>query len=133
MKIRSNTLRLLLATATLGALASLASAGPGIEYWQRGKHVTTFTEAKAAAPDALVTMKCDHCKTVMIHDTKRVGPPAKGSERPLWFTVGSKHTCDECKGEITVVKGKTEDSMQHDCSTCGEASVTCCIVAAVKP
>lgn len=41
------------------------------------------------------------------------------------FTFGYKHTCDKGKGEITVVKDKTTDSMQMDCSKCGEGSVHC--------
>lgn len=60
----------------------------------------------------------------MVHDSKHVGPPSKGHDE--WFVVGSKHTCSECGGEITVVKGKTTDSMQTNCSKCGEGSVTCC-------
>ena len=37
------------------------------------------------------------------------------------FTVGSKHTCDECGGEITVVRGKAVDSNAHvDTTTDGE-------------
>lgn len=131
MKSNSHTIRLLFATATLGAVASFVYAGPGPQYWQRAKPVTTFVAAKAVGSDDFVTMQCKGCKTVMIRDSKHVGPPSKGHEE--WFAIGSKHTCEECKGEITVVKGKTEDSMQHNCSACGEGTVTCCVAPAGVP
>jgi hypothetical protein len=130
MKNISTLVRFLFATAAFGALASFASAGPGIQYWTRAKPVTTFTEAKAVGADETVTMQCKGCKTSMIRNSKHVGPSGKGREE--WFTVGSKHTCDECKGEITVVKGKTDDSMQHNCSKCGEGAVTCCATTPEK-
>jgi hypothetical protein len=130
MKTKSKTIRLLIATAALGALASLVYAGPGPQYWQRAKPVTTFSEAKKVSPDDTVTMQCKGCKTVLIRNSKHVGPQGKGYEE--WFTVGSKHKCDECEGEITVVAGKTKDSMQHNCSKCGEGAVTCCAVTPEK-
>jgi hypothetical protein len=126
MKTKSLLVRSLYAVAALGALASFVYAGPGPQYWTRAKPITTFTEAKTVGADDTVTMQCKSCKTAMIRNSKHVGPPGKG--RDEWFTVGTKHTCDECKGEITVVEGKTKDSMQHNCSKCGEASVTCCAV-----
>lgn len=124
MKTKHNNVRLILATAALGVLASFAHAGPPTEGWRGTKQIKTFTEAKAIEPDAIVTMACDKCKTVLVRDSKHVGPPSKGHEE--WFVVGSKHTCGECGGEITVVKGKTTDSMQMNCTKCGEGSVTCC-------
>ena len=130
MKTKSKTVRFISATAALGALASFAYAGPGPQFWNRTKPVTTFSEAKKVGPDDMVMMQCKTCKTAMIRISKHVGPPSKGSEE--WSTIGSKHTCDECQGEITVVKGKTTDSMQHNCSKCGEGSVTCSVVMAEK-
>lgn len=126
MKTKSTWVRTLGAAAVLGALASFAHAGPSAEFWQRARPVTTFSEAKKVGPNNTVTMQCKSCKTVMIRDSKHVGPPSKGHEE--WFTIGSKHSCAECKGEITVVKGKTADSMRHDCSKCGAGTVTCCAV-----
>lgn len=130
MNTKSHIFRVLSAIAALGALASLVYAGPGPQFWQRAKPVTTFTEAKKVGPNDTVTMQCNHCKTVLIRDSKHVGPMGKGHEE--WLTIGSKHTCEECKGEITVVKGKTADSMQHNCSKCGEGAVTCCVAPAVE-
>lgn len=130
MKTKSKLVSFLVGAVALGALATSVYAGPGVQYWQRTKPITTFTEAKSVGPDDMVMMQCKSCKTAMVRSTQHVGPPGKG--RDEWFALGSKHTCDECKGEITVVKGKTEDSMQHNCSKCGEASVTCCAVMAEK-
>jgi hypothetical protein len=131
MKTKSNNVRSVFATAgLLGAFASLVYAGPGPQYWQPAKPVTTFTDAKSVGPNDTVTMQCKGCKTVMIRDVRHVGPLGKGHDE--WYTIGSKHTCDECKGEITVVKGKTKDSMQHNCSKCGEGAVTCCVAAAAQ-
>lgn len=130
MNTKSNLIRILFATATLGALASFVYAGPGPQYWTATKPVTTFSEAKAVGPDDTVTMQCKSCKTVLIRNSKHVGPPGKGREE--WFTVGSKHKCGECEGEITVIAGKTKDSMQHNCSKCGEGAVTCSVAMGEK-
>ena len=124
MKTKYNNVRLILATAAFGVLASFAHAGPPPDQWTRTKQIKTFTEAKAVPTDATVTMACDKCKTVMVHEGRHAGSPSKGHEE--WFDVGSKHTCDECGGEITVVKGKTNDSMQVNCSKCGDGAVRCC-------
>lgn len=129
MKSNSDLLRLLLATATFGVLASFTHAGPPSDQWTRTKQIKTFAEAQAVAPDATVTMGCNKCKTVSIREGRHVGPASKGHEE--WFAVGSKHTCNECGGEITVVKGKTVDSMQLNCSKCGEGAVTCCATMAM--
>ena len=126
--MKTNSLHPLLAIAAIGATALLAYAASGAPDFVPAKPVTTFAEAKKAGPNDTVTMQCKGCKTVMIRDSKRVGPPNQGQQE--WFTVGSKHTCSECKGEITVVKGKTTDSMQLNCGKCGEGTVTCCVAPA---
>jgi hypothetical protein len=123
MKTKSNTIRYLFATAVFGVLASFAHAGPPPEGWNRTKEIKTFTEAKALGSDAVVAIACDKCKTSLIRETRHVGPHGKGPD-PI-FTIGSKHTCDECGGEITVVNGKATDSMQMNCSKCGEGKVHC--------
>ncbi len=126
MKTKSNSVRLLFATAALGAFAAIAYAGgPSSQYWQNTKPLKTFSEAAKVGPDDTVTMQCKTCKTVMIRNSKHVGSPSKGHEES--FVVGSKHTCSECKGEITLVRGTTKDSMQHNCSKCGDASVVCSV------
>ena len=121
--------RMLCATVALSAAALTTFAGEDSSSWKAAKPVTTFTEAKAVTPDDTVTMQCKSCKTVLVRDVKHVGPPGKGHDE--WATIGSKHRCDECKGEITVVRGKTTDSMQHNCSKCGAGAVTCCVAPAM--
>ena len=130
MKTKSKSFHLLVSTAALAAFASFAFAGPGIQHWQAAKPITTFSEAKAVGPNDTVTMQCKGCKTVMIRDSRSVGPLGKNQMET--FVVGSKHSCSECSGEITVVKGKTTDSMQLNCSKCGEGTVTCCVAPAVE-
>ena len=124
METKSNSIRLILATAVFGVLASFVYAGPPPQGWQGTKQIKSFTDAKAVGPDAIMAMACNKCKTVMIHENRHVGPQGKGPDAVLH--VGSKHTCSECGGEITVVKGKTTDSMQMNCSKCGDDTVTCC-------
>lgn len=122
--MKSNSIRLLFTTTAFGVLASFLYAGSPSGGWQSTKQIKTFTEAKTVGTDAIVTMAFDKCKTVMIHESRHVGPQGK---RPnALFAVGSKHTCGECQGEITVVKGKTTDSMQMNCTKCCEGFVTCC-------
>ena len=104
----------------------MVQAGPPPEFWNRAKPITSVKEAAAVKDNATVAMVCGTCKTVMIREARTMGPPSKSREE--WFTVGSKHSCDHCGGEITVVKGKTADSMEHNCSKCGEHAAFCCAV-----
>jgi len=122
------TRRSLLALAAAALLLSATSliAGPGPEYWARTKPVTTTKEADALKPGDTAVMVCGACKTVLVRESKHIGPPSKGSEQ--WFTVGSKHQCGHCGGEMSVVKGKMTDTMQHNCSMCGEGAAFCCAV-----
>ncbi len=72
-----------------------------------------------------MVMVCPSCKTVAVTEYRpTVGRVNEG--KPQYVEVGTKHTCDHCSGEITVVKGKTTDSMQHNCSKCGEGAAFCC-------
>lgn len=123
-------LRFLLASAAFGVLAAIGHAAQSQKNWRSTRPITTFSEAASVDADAIMTMKCDKCKTTMISAPSHVGPPSKG--RNQWFAVGSKHTCDECQGEITVMKGKTADSMQLDCTKCGVGAVSCGMLMADK-
>ena len=99
-------------------------AGPGPQFWNPTKPITTAKEAAAVKPDATMAMVCSACKTVLVRDMRHVGPLGKGHDE--WFVVGTRHECDRCGGAITVVKGKTTDAMQHNCSVCGESAAFCC-------
>ena len=114
----------------LGLSASFY-AGPSPDYWQtmekmrtenKAKAVNTVDTSKAADP---APMSCEACKTVTLRDSKWVGPPSKS--HPEWFTVGVKHTCAHCGGEIKVVRGTTTNSMQHNCTMCGIDAIECSV------
>ena len=134
MKSKSNHHRFCL-TTIFCALASFAFAGPGPQFWNRVKPVTTTKDAAAVKATDSVVMVCGACKTAVISDAvymRRTGAEIDdyGFE---WLTIGSKHKCGHCGGEITVVMGKTTDSMQHNCSMCGEGAAFCCAVPARNP
>jgi len=119
------------------ALAFSASlyAGPGPEYWQRMRQIEAEHKAKATKTvdtpnkQAPALMSCEACKTIILRDSGWIGPPSKG--RLEWFTVGAKHTCDHCGGEIKVVRGITTNAMQHNCPMCKDA--VRCSVAVQTP
>ena len=117
----------LLLTVALSLTTSVV-AGPGPEFWNRTKPITTTKEATAVKADATLAMVCTACKTVLIHDSRHVGPLGKGHDE--WFVIGSKHQCGNCGGEISVVQGKTTDSMQHNCTKCGQSAAFCCVAPA---
>jgi hypothetical protein len=104
----------------------LAFAGPPPEFWNRAKPITSVKDAAAVKDDATVAMVCGACKTVLIRDSRYVGPSGKG--RADWFTIGSEHKCDHCGGSIKVVRGKTADTMEHNCTKCGDHAAFCCAV-----
>jgi len=120
-----------LSAAILMLSASSLIAGPGPQFWNRAVPVTTTKEADALKPGDTAVMVCGACKTVLVRDSKHVGPAGKGSEQ--WFTIGTKHQCGHCGGEMSVVRGKVTDSMQHNCSMCGEGAAFCCAVTADAP
>lgn len=61
MKTKFNTVRLLLATALLGAFASFAYAGPGPQYWETLRNEAQFKKLKSGDKVAYV---CNECKSV---------------------------------------------------------------------
>ena len=130
----SSRLISLLGAASLLALASglgwSVLAGPSPQFFPGAKPVTKSTEAAALKSDAAVAMACGTCKNVQIRASRHVGPLGKGYDE--WFVIGSKHACGGCGGEITVVKGRTTDSMQHNCSKCGEGAASCCVLPGPK-
>ena len=104
-------------------------AGPGPDYWQRMERAQADYKAKAASsvktPNkaAPAQMSCDACQTVVLRESGWIGPPSKGHLD--WFTVGAKHSCVHCGGEIKVVRGRTTNTLQHNCPMCGKDSAQC--------
>jgi hypothetical protein len=106
-------------------------AGPSPQYWQMMEQIRAENKAKAVnsvdTPNkpASTLMLCEACKTVILRDSKWVGPTGKGHNE--WFTIGAKHTCAHCGGEIKVVRGITTNSMQHNCLMCGKDAARCSV------
>ena len=131
MKTKFDPIYAIFLAIALWTLAPFAHAGPA----QNGTSaipITTTKEATAVKAGDKVVMACSACKTVALSDA--VYMRRSGGEIDdygyVWLTVGSKHQCKHCGGEITVVKGKTTDSMQHNCSKCGEGAAFCCVAPA---
>jgi len=132
-----NTARIILKPISLGALLALvlaiiapaATAGPSPQSWTRTKPINTTKEAAAVKSGDKVIMICRACKTVKIWEPVYTSPSGGTADDASfeWFNIGSKHKCDHCGGEITIVRGKTTDSMQHNCSMCGEGAAFCCV------
>ena len=122
-----------LAAAAAALVLSSVSlvAGPAPEFWNLARPVITTKAADAVKPDETAMMVCGACKTVMVRSSRSVGSPNQNHQE--WFIVGSKHKCDHCGGEMSVVRGKTADSMQHNCSMCGEGAAFCCAVSKDEP
>ena len=98
MKTISTTIRALTATAAFGALATLASAGPGIQYW---KSLGTESQFKELQPGQSVTYVCTECKTLSDVAIK------SHDQAMSYCKVGSTVTCPSCKMQTKVVR-KTE-------------------------
>ncbi len=107
-----------------GFTASITQAGPPPQFWNRPASVAAAkdTPKAAPAPDAN-GMACPACKTTDIRTTKHVGPLGKGYDE--WSTIGVKHGCTHCGGEIKVVRGTTTSTMTPNCTMCGKDAALC--------
>lgn len=105
MKTISNKLRVLITTVTLGLLASIANAGPGIQYW---KSLGNETEFKQLKPGDNIVYVCNICKTVS------EVPVASQDQAMNLCKVGSMVTCPSCKMKVKVVpKRQRNDPATH--------------------
>ncbi len=98
----------------------------GGEHQMMLNHIDTAAQAEALKPGDSIAMVCTMCKSVAVEHVNI----EKGHIRPV--TVGEKHLCPGCGGNIEVVghgKGK-RDVVTHTCSKCGDNSAFCC---ATKP
>jgi hypothetical protein len=116
----------LVTAALFTGLATLGIAGPGAQYWTKSQPVATTQDAAAVQPGDTLMMVCGACKSVTLTEFKSINPNGRPPHR--WVEIGMKHECDHCGGAITTVNGKTTDSMQHNCSMCGEGAAFCCKV-----
>ena len=101
MKTKYNAVRLLFAVAILGAFASFAYAGPGIQYWETLHRDSQFKQLKTGEKVAYV---CNQCKTV-----SEVAIESPDQAMAL-CKEGATVTCPSCKMTTkVVVKGKHND------------------------
>lgn len=95
MKNIPTTIRTLTAAAAFVALASIASAGPGIQHWKTLGKDADFKEMK---PGQTVTYVCTECKTL----TDMV---VKSHDQAMGYCKeGATVTCPACKMQAKVVK-----------------------------
>lgn len=105
MKTRSNTLRLLIASAALITFAALAHAGPGPQAWQTLRSETEFKKLHAGDKLAYI---CNECKTV---SEVAIDSPAAAM---ALCKEGANVTCPACKKTTKVVrKEKRNDPPTH--------------------
>lgn len=88
------------------------------------KQIKTQAEAEALKPGDSISMVCSMCKNVMVHEVGNDDTHAK------MMTIGQKHTCPDCGGNVTVVgtgkgTGKNEE-VKHVCTKCGDDAMFVC-------
>lgn len=105
MKSISATIRLIFATAVLGAFASFAYAGPGPQFYETIRREAEFKKLKAGEK---VVYVCNECKTV---SEIPITSPAHAMEL---CKEGASVTCPSCK-KITkvVMKRQRNDPASH--------------------
>jgi len=87
-------------------------------------HIKTQAEAEALKPGDSIAMVCSKCKNVMVHEVTTDDAHIK------MITVGQKHTCPDCGGNVEIVgtgkgEGKNEE-VKHVCSKCGDDAMFVC-------
>lgn len=121
-----------MATAWLPITASGADETKPMKPMKGGEHlmmlnqINTPAQAQDLKPGDSIAMVCSKCKSVAVEHVNI----EKGHIRTV--TVGEKHICPGCGGQIEVVgHGKQKhDVVTHTCSKCGDDSAFCC---ATKP
>jgi DNA-directed RNA polymerase subunit RPC12/RpoP len=100
MNTKSTTLRLLLTSLALGALVSVAQAGPGLQYWETLRHTDQF---QATKPGDKLVYVCSTCKTISEVDA------ATQAQIDALHSDGGSVSCPACKLKTTVVLKKTRN------------------------
>lgn len=120
--------------ALVAGFTSSAIAGPGPQYWAQQNAAAKAradaakqTAAAPAKPADTPSMACAACKTSAVQEFSPMN--VSGKYAPHYTTVGSKHECASCGGEVATVRGKTTNSMKDNCPICAKAktaSAPCC-------
>src|SRR5665647_1691866 len=93
MKLKFAPVRLMLATAALGLLASFAYAGPSPQYFETLRHQSQFNQLK---PGDKLVFVCNECKTVS-------EIPIVSTEQAMALCKeGTIVTCPSCKMKTKV-------------------------------
>lgn len=95
MKTVSNRFRILIATATMGALLASASAGPGLQYWKSLGSDSQFKQLKSGESVVYTCIECKSLSEVKIKSQEHAMEICK---------LGSTVTCPSCKMETKVVR-----------------------------
>jgi hypothetical protein len=103
--------------AALTLTATRLPAGAPIPL--NAQHRTSAAVVHASA----VSMSCASCTTVAITERRQMPGTKEGT---ALYTVGSRHGCAMCGGEIVTLNGKTTSSMQRNCAVCAQVAVSCC-------
>lgn len=130
-----NAIKLLSTSALLAGLAAFSLAGPSPQFSSLQGTKPQAQSAKATAQPVQViasaspAMTCPGCQTTELRDLRQVGGPK--STVITGITVGAKHTCTHCGGEVKVVNNKLTNSMPNACPMCGPGAANC--IATVSP
>ncbi len=105
MKTSVFTLRVLIATALFGALASVASAGAGVQHWQTLRQTAQFGALKAGDKVAYVCTACQSVNEVALASAEQVA---------ALHADGATYACPSCKKTVKiVVKQGRNDAPTH--------------------
>lgn len=133
MKVKDNIYRISL--LSLGLAIALAFAARSVaaqvadekhegQHSLHMNHIKTQAEAEALKPGDSISMVCNMCKNVMVHEVTNDDAHVK------MMTIGQKHTCPDCGGTVEVVgtgkgEGKNQE-VKHVCSKCGDDAMFVC-------
>jgi hypothetical protein len=85
-------------------------------------------QAEAANKNPVdAAMTCTQCKTETITEKRGEWPNGRGSV--YYAKVGTQHSCSNCGGTISDVKGQVKNEMNQNCKVCGPESSNCCTKA----
>src|SRR5688572_4601159 len=122
--MKRKSIRLMIATAALGVLASFAYAGPGPQHWQT---LRTEAQFKALKPGDKIVYVCNQCQSVSeVTVDSTMDPMAHCKE-------GGSVSCSMCKKKVTIVtKGPPKNpSIERQVSYVNEKGEECMFIAKV--
>lgn len=105
MKTTSTIIRILIASAALGALISTSHAGPGLEYWKSLGNESQFKALKPGEPVVYICNQCKSLSEVAVKSREHAMEPCK---------VGSNVICPSCRMTVKIVrKTQRKDPPTH--------------------